>query len=92
MSPTAEPIHDATVTFTECSRWRAIPDAIHTRLLHAEFLTLSVDTQEDITDLLRVRSREAGITAEYRTRWHHLGGIAALFGLAAFLLCLSTVL
>ena len=33
-----------------------------------------------------------GITAEYRTRWHHLDGIAALFGLAAFLLCLSTVL
>ena len=43
-------------------QWRAIPDALHTRFLHTEFLTLPADTQAGITELLRVRSREAGIT------------------------------
>jgi hypothetical protein len=43
-------------------RWRAIPDALQTRFLQAEFLTLPADTQAGITDLLLVRSREAGIT------------------------------
>ena len=43
-------------------RWRAIPEALQTRFLHAEFLTLPADTQAGITDLLLVRSREAGIT------------------------------
>jgi len=42
-------------------RWRAIPADLHTRFLHDEFLTLPVDTQASITDLLLVRSREAGI-------------------------------
>jgi hypothetical protein len=62
MSPTAEHIYDATATVIECSRWRAIPDVLHTRLLYAAFLTLPADTQTGITDLLRVWSREAGIT------------------------------
>ena len=78
MSPTAEQLHDATATFTECSRlvhngsvqagiqylmrrWRAIPAVLQTRFLHTTFLTLPVDAQARITDLLRVRSREAGI-------------------------------
>ena len=43
-------------------RWRAIPEDLQTRFLHAEFLTLPADTQAGITDLLLVRSREAGIT------------------------------
>ena len=42
-------------------RWRAIPAELHTRFLHDEFLTLPVDTQARMTDLLLVRSREAGI-------------------------------
>jgi len=99
-------------------RWRAIPADLQTRFLHDEFLLLSVDTQASITDLLLVRSREAGIaertaalrhqmradreqtvrldavaagiTAAYRTRWHRLGGLAALCALAALLTLLST--
>jgi hypothetical protein len=99
-------------------RWRAIPAELHTRFLHDEFLTLPVDTQASMTDLLLVRSREAGIaertaalrhqmradreqtarldavaagiTAAYRTRWHRLGGLAALCALAALLTLLST--
>jgi hypothetical protein len=43
-------------------RWRAIPEALQTRFLHAEFLTLPADTQAGINDLLLVRNREAGIT------------------------------
>jgi hypothetical protein len=43
-------------------RWRAIPEDLQTRFLHAEFLTLPADTQVGINDLLLVRSREAGIT------------------------------
>jgi hypothetical protein len=99
-------------------RWRAIPAVLQTRFLHTEFLTLPADTQAGITDLLRVRSREAGIaertaalrhqmradreqtvrldavaaglTAAYRTRWHRLGGLAALGALAALLTLLSS--
>jgi hypothetical protein len=43
-------------------RWRAIPEALQTRFLHTEFLSLPADTQAGINDLLLVRSREAGIT------------------------------
>ena len=43
-------------------RWRAIPEDLQTRFLHAEFLTLPADTQVGINDLLLVRSRAAGIT------------------------------
>ena len=43
-------------------RWRAIPEDLQTRFLHAEFRTLPADTQAGINDLLLVRSREAGIT------------------------------
>jgi len=99
-------------------RWRAIPAELQTRFLHDEFLTLPVDTQARMSDLLLVRSREAGIaertaalrhqmradreqtawleavaagiTAAYRTRWHRLGGLAALCALAALLTLLST--
>ena len=99
-------------------RRRAIPADLQTRFLHDEFLTLPVDTQARMTDLLLVRSREAGIaertaalrhqmradreqtvrldavaagiTAAYRTRWHRLGGLAALGALAALLTLLST--
>jgi len=95
-------------------RWRAIPADLHTRFLHDAFLTWPVDTQASMTDLLLVRSREAGaaalrhqmradreqtvrldavaagITAAYRTRWHRLGGLAALCALAALLTLLST--
>jgi hypothetical protein len=99
-------------------RWRAIPAELQTRFLHDEFLTLPVDTQARITDLLLVQSREAGIAertvalrhqmradreqtvrldavaagiiAAYRTRWHRLGGLAALCALAALLVLLST--
>ena len=52
-------------------RWRAIPADLHTRFLHDAFLTLPVDTQASMTDLLLVRSREAGIaerTAALRHR------------------------
>ena len=99
-------------------RCRAIPAELHTRFLHDEFLPLPVDTQASMTDLLLVRSREAGIAertaalrpqmradreqtvrldavaagiiAAYRTRWHRLGGLAALCALAALLVLLST--
>jgi hypothetical protein len=98
-------------------RWRAIPAELHTRFLHDASLTLPVDTQARMTDLLLVWSREAGIvertaalrhqmradreqtvrldavaagiTAAYRTRWHRLGGLAALCALAALLTLLS---
>jgi hypothetical protein len=43
-------------------RWRDIPEVLQTRFLHADFLTLPADTQEDIHTFLLVRSREAGIT------------------------------
>jgi hypothetical protein len=43
-------------------RWRAIPEALQTRFLLTEFLSLPADTQAGINDLLLVRSREAGIT------------------------------
>jgi len=101
-------------------RWRAIPEALQTRFLHAEFLPLPADTQAGINDLLLVRSREAditehtaalrhqmredqaqtarldaaqaGINAAYRKRWHGLCGLAALFALAALLLCVYNAL
>jgi hypothetical protein len=97
-------------------RWRAIPADLQTHFLHDEFLTLPVDTQARMTDLLLVRSREAGtaalqpqmradraqtarleavaagITAAYRTRWHRLGGLAALCALAALLRAFAHVL
>jgi hypothetical protein len=89
MSPTAEHIHDATATFTECHRlvhsgsvqagiqylmrrWRAIPAVLQTGFLHTEFLTLPADTQAGITDLLRVRSREAGITERTAALRHQM--------------------
>jgi len=53
-------------------RWRAIPEALQTRFLHAEFLTLPADTQAGITDLLRVRSREAGITERTAALRHQM--------------------
>jgi hypothetical protein len=87
---TAEQTHDATATFTECSRlvhsgrtqagiqylmrrWRAIPDALQTRFLQAEFLTLPADTQAGIADLLLVRSREAGIAERTAALRHQMG-------------------
>lgn len=89
MSPTAEQIHDATATFTECSRlvhggrvqagiqylmrrWRAIPAVLQTRFLHTEFLTVPADTQAGITDLLHVRSREAGIAERTAALRHQM--------------------
>jgi protein involved in temperature-dependent protein secretion len=53
-------------------RWRAIPEALHTRFLHAAFLTLPADTQAAITDLLLVRSREAGITERTAALRHQI--------------------
>src|SRR5439155_9300907 len=53
-------------------RWRAIPADLQTRFLHDESLTLPVETQATITDLLLVRSREAGIpdrTPPLRPQW-----------------------
>jgi hypothetical protein len=101
-------------------RWRAIPEALQTRFLHGDFLTLPADTQEGIQTLLLVRSREAGIAertaplrhqmrehraqtarldaaaadinAAFRTRWHRLCAVAALFGLAALLTLLYSAL
>ena len=73
-------------------RWRAIPEALQTRFLHAEFLTLPADTQAGINDLLLVRSREAGINAAYRKRWHRLCGMVALCALAALLLSVYNAL
>jgi hypothetical protein len=89
MSPTAEQLHDATATFTECRRlvhsgrvqagiqslmcrWRAIPAVLQTRFLHTEFLTLPADTQARITDLLRVRSREADIAERTMALRHQM--------------------
>jgi hypothetical protein len=43
-------------------RWRDIPAVLQTRFLQADVLTLPAATQADIHALLRVRSREAGIT------------------------------
>ena len=53
-------------------RWRAIPEALQTRFLHAEFLTWPADTQAGITDLLLVRSREAGITERTAALRHQM--------------------
>ena len=39
-------------------RWRAIPEALQTRFLHGDFLTLPADTQAGIQTLLLVRSRK----------------------------------
>jgi len=41
-------------------------------LLYAEFLTLPADTQTGITDILRVRSREAGITERTAALRHRM--------------------
>ena len=53
-------------------RWRAIPAELHTRFLHDEFLTLPVDTQARMTDLLLVRSREAGIAERTAALRHQM--------------------
>jgi hypothetical protein len=53
-------------------RWRAIPAELQTRFLHDEFLTLPVDTQASITDLLLVRSREAGIAERTAALRHQM--------------------
>ena len=53
-------------------RWRAIPADLQTRFLHDEFLLLSVDTQASITDLLLVRSREAGIAERTAALRHQM--------------------
>ena len=53
-------------------RWRAIPEDLQTRFLHAEFLTLPADTQVGINDLLLVRSREAGITVRTAALRHQM--------------------
>jgi hypothetical protein len=53
-------------------RWRAIPADRHTRFLHDEFLTLPVDTQARMTDLLLVRSREAGIAERTAALRHQM--------------------
>src|SRR5437016_11270171 len=53
-------------------RWRAIPAELHTRFLHDEFLTLPVDTQASMTDLLLVRSREAGIAERTAALRHQM--------------------
>jgi len=53
-------------------RWRAIPEALQTRFLHAEFLTLPADTQAGINDILLVRSREAGITERTAALRHQM--------------------
>ena len=42
-------------------RWRAIPEALQTRFLHDDFLTLPAETQQGIEAILLVRSREVGI-------------------------------
>ena len=53
-------------------RWRAIPADLQTRFLHDEFLILPVDTQASITDLLLVRSREAGIAERTAALRHQM--------------------
>jgi len=53
-------------------RWRAIPAELQTRFLHDEFLTLPVDTQASITDLLLARSREAGIAERTAALRHQM--------------------
>ena len=53
-------------------RWRAIPAELHTRFLHDEFLTLPIDTQARMTDLLLVRSREAGIAERTAALRHQM--------------------
>ena len=91
MSPTAEHIHDATATITECSRWRVIPDVLHTRLLYAEFLTLPAALRRALlTSCASGAAQPASPPSAEPVGTTR--GIAALFGLAAFLLCLSTVL
>jgi len=54
------------------SRWRAIPAELQTRFLHDEFLTLPVDTQARMTDLLLVQSREAGIAERTAALRHQM--------------------
>jgi hypothetical protein len=88
-------------------RWRAIPEALQTPFLHAEFLTLPADTQAGITERTaalrhqrrerraqntRLEAVEAGINAAYRKRWHRLCGMAALCALAALLLSVYNAL
>ena len=53
-------------------RWRAIPADLHTRFLHDGFLTLPGDTQARMTDLLLVRSREAGIAERSAALRHQM--------------------
>jgi hypothetical protein len=53
-------------------RWHAIPEALQTRFLHAEFLALPADTQAGINDLLLVRSCEAGITERTAALRHQM--------------------
>jgi hypothetical protein len=53
-------------------QWRAIPAELQTRFLHGEFLTLPVDAQARITDLLLVRSREAGIAERTAALRHQM--------------------
>jgi len=53
-------------------RWRAIPAELLTRFLHDEFLTLPIDTQARMTDLLLVRSREAGIAERTAALRHQM--------------------
>ncbi len=53
-------------------RWRAIPADLHTRFLHDGFLTVPVDTQARMTDLLLVRSREAGIAERSAALRHQM--------------------
>ena len=53
-------------------RWRAIPEALQTRFLHDDFLTLPAETQQGIQDILLVRSREAGITERTAALRHQM--------------------
>jgi len=53
-------------------RWRAIPEALQTRFLHDDFLTLPAETQQGIEAILLVRSREAGIAERTAALRHHM--------------------
>jgi len=79
MSPTAEQIHDATATFT--SREAGITERT---------AALRHQMRADRAQTARLDAVEAGITTAYRTRWHRLGGLAALCALAALLTLLSS--
>jgi hypothetical protein len=94
MSPTAEQLHDATATFTECSR------LVHRGRVQAGIQSL-MRRWRAIPSVLQMRflhtefltlpaDIQAGITD--LTRWHKLGGFAAFFALAAILLCFARVL